>query len=825
MLLGVKGLKTKASSFVMIILLLSVGSVIFVGPAEKSQSGNLNETASTYQENQETPKYGGTLRIATRVQTLNPLVDASYGYVFDFYPVFNGLLRYDENGTLISDLAKSYEVLEDGRTIIFHLYQNVSWHDGIEFNASDVKFTFDTIYNDPQVQSYWRDYYAYGINSTEIVNATTIVFNLIEPLGAFPFYVSFVPILPKHIYEGTDLGTNPANYNPIGTGPFKFSQWPPGGKNLTFVANENYFRGRPYLDSVIYRWGIPALNLINALENNLVDVIAGCVDPSRIEELEMGTGTGVTLADAPEYWYLGFNLSNPILNNTNVRRAIAYAINKTRIVVEPWLGYATVATGPIPPSFEKWYNPNVTRYECNRTLAEQMLDQECPRNPEWRFNLTIKSTGKNAPWLANTAYLVRDDLRAVGINATIEFCKLMELEAFDDAVLVGWRYDAYSPDDLYAQFHTGSIANSWNYSNSELDALLEKGRKSFNETERKIVFDQVQDIVVADLPNISLFYPYSATAFNNDFHGISIQSVFLVTQYILENTWYDPTLSGEGNCPYRVCFIDSEGRRTGFFNGTVYQDIPNSTYTGVDSDPQLVKIRNPLGTYTVELIGIENGSYEFEFVNIALDYKKVWMKEGYIHENETITYMVRVYEDGTLKVYSLDKFSPYDLGITSISLSETVVGEGFDISINARIFNYGDFTENFNVTVCANMTEIEKVEINLASGKPIVIALTWNTAGFAKGNYTVKAIADTLPEEIDVEDNTFDGWVLVTYVGDFNGDFRVDYLDDRIFGRAYITYGQTGEIDPRCDLNDDGKIDYLDDRIFGRAYIAYGQTH
>jgi hypothetical protein len=69
-----------------------------------------------------------------------------------------------------------------------------------------------------------------------------------------------------------------------------------------------------------------------------------------------------------------------------------------------------------------------------------------------------------------------------------------------------------------------------------------------------------------------------------------------------------------------------------------------------------------------------------------------------------------------------------------------------------------------------------------------------------------------------------DGWVTVTWLGDLDIDFDVDYLDDRIFGRAYIAYGQTGEYDPRCDFNDDGKIDYLDDRIFGKAYVEYGQT-
>jgi hypothetical protein len=107
----------------------------------------------------------------------------------------------------------------------------------------------------------------------------------------------------------------------------------------------------------------------------------------------------------------------------------------------------------------------------------------------------------------------------------------------------------------------------------------------------------------------------------------------------------------KGRCPYRVCFIDSEGRRTGYYDGTACEDIPDSTYSGVDSDPQVVKVREPAGVYTVELVGTENASYKFEFANIALDYKDVWIPEGFIHENETITYIVKVYGDGSIKVY------------------------------------------------------------------------------------------------------------------------------------------------------------------------------
>jgi parallel beta-helix repeat protein len=177
--------------------------------------------------------------------------------------------------------------------------------------------------------------------------------------------------------------------------------------------------------------------------------------------------------------------------------------------------------------------------------------------------------------------------------------------------------------------------------------------------------------------------------------------------------------------------------------------------------------------------------------------------------------------------YASDEVTIYgsDIAVTSVAPSKTVVGQGFSDSINVTVANQGSYTETFNVTIYANTTSINTfTNVSLLSGNSVTLTFTWNTSGFVKGNYTIKAIADTVPGETDIGDNRKeDGCVIVTYVGDFNGDFIVNYKDDRIFGWAYIAYGQTGEVDLRCDLNEDGKIDYKDDRIFGWAYIAYGR--
>jgi peptide/nickel transport system substrate-binding protein len=664
-------LNSRIGYAVLIIMILSVAPNIAANyPIDgKPKYEGFNQTRFLQEGNQTIPKYGGTLRIGRSryytPDTLNPLISLEKFY-FNYYPVFNSLLRYSENGTLLPDLAEEYEVLEDGLSYAFHISQNVSWHDGAEFNTSDIKFTFDTIYNDPEVDYRWKDYYAYGINSTEILNASTIVFHLNESLGSFPFYLPYVPILPRHIYEGTDLATNPANEEPVGTGPFKFTAWTPK-TNLTVEANEGYFRGRPYLDRVTYDWDFGNLELTDALKNNVIDLTVG-VDPGRIDELENTIGTTVTHNEQASFSFVGLNMNNPILNNSSVRKAMAHAINRTRIVWEAYYGHATPASGPLPPSLSNWYNPNVTGYDYNQTLAEEVLDQACPRNPDWRFDLTVKSFGGN-PWIENAAYSVVEGFRAVGINATVQFCNVWDsVYAGDfDAAIIGWAYDAFSPDDLYSLFRTGALGNWWNYSNPELDLLLDEGRSSLNDTERKTLFSEAEEMIAADLPSLFLFHSHHARGFNNDFHG-GVSEPFIqlpLTTYFLENTWYDPTLSGEGNCPMLVSFIDSLGRRTGYDaeTGEAVAQIPESSYSGLDSDPQLVKISSPSGNYTIELYGTGNGSYSLEIVNLALGYKHTDLPTSNIRVNQTKKYYVQVFSDGSMSVFDCSVDINSDLAI------------------------------------------------------------------------------------------------------------------------------------------------------------------
>jgi len=156
----------------------------------------------------------------------------------------------------------------------------------------------------------------------------------------------------------------------------------------------------------------------------------------------------------------------------------------------------------------------------------------------------------------------------------------------------------------------------------------------------------------------------------------------------------------------------------------------------------------------------------------------------------------------------------HDTAVTDVTPSKTVVGQGYSVSINATVENQGHYTENFNVTVYANTTIIATLltNITLTSGNSINIIFMWNTTGFVKGNYTIRAYAWPVPEETDTTDNTYtDGSVCITNPGDINGDFKVDIKDLVLVIKHFGSYpGSIKPWNPNADINCDNKVDIKD---------------
>ncbi len=194
-----------------------------------------------------TPKDTLIIGIENETTRINPLFDTDHDSALDF--VFSGLTRFSPDMKIEPDLAKSWEVSPDGLTWIFHLREDVLWHDGYKFSAADVKFSIEQALNQ-KLNAPARANFE-EVKRVEVLNPYTLKITLKTPFPALLDALS-MGILPKHLLEGKDLSTNAFNQHPIGTGPFEFVRWQKGSY-ISFKANPNFYRGRPKTTKVILK--------------------------------------------------------------------------------------------------------------------------------------------------------------------------------------------------------------------------------------------------------------------------------------------------------------------------------------------------------------------------------------------------------------------------------------------------------------------------------------------------------------------------------------------------------------------------------------------
>ena len=158
--------------------------------------------------------------------TLNPIISSEIPSQIVNSTIFNSLLRYDDKMNIVTDLAESFNVEEDGKKWIFNLKQNVKWHDGVEFTSEDVVFTFEKLY-DPNTNTFNRGLFTIGGKQLKVkaLDKYTVEIVLPEKFSPFESNLTSLGIVPKHILEGKDINRDGFNWSPIGTGPFKFKKW------------------------------------------------------------------------------------------------------------------------------------------------------------------------------------------------------------------------------------------------------------------------------------------------------------------------------------------------------------------------------------------------------------------------------------------------------------------------------------------------------------------------------------------------------------------------------------------------------------------------
>ena len=481
-------------------------------------AGGAAGTASTPAAAAGTPKRGGTAIIVTDGDptTLNMATTTGNTPGDIGAKIFDGLV-WLETGTFTPQpsLATSWTVSPDGLSYSFKLRPGVKWHDGQDFTSADVKYTYEEVlakYH-PRTSSALRR--LAGIDTPDPLSVTV---RLTEPYAPFLIQQTVFdsPILPRHLYEGTDVMNNPANQKPVGTGPFKLGEWNRGA-SLRLNRNDAYWeQGKPYLDTLVYSIIPQPPNRATGLETGeldfVVDFYLSKADAPRLlsnQKLQSKRGQG-----SPNIYFLSMNTHTPALARPEVRQALAHAINRETLVQQAAGGFARAGNGAFGEGFKWLFNDEVSyakKYPFSVDKARALLTQA-----GLGANTTLRCLYDSArPQMVASGQIIRDALRPLGITVDLQ---PLETAVMVQKVFIDRDYDLtvqsftssgdpaigyhrlYVTTDARTQYNNATF-----YSNPRVDELLTRASTATTPQDRAPFYKESQVILNNDLPSIVLF--------------------------------------------------------------------------------------------------------------------------------------------------------------------------------------------------------------------------------------------------------------------------------------------------------------------------------
>jgi peptide/nickel transport system substrate-binding protein len=441
--------------------------------------------------------------------------------------IFASPLRYDDNWNPKPYLAESWEVAPDGLSITLKLVKNAVFHDGHPVTSEDVAFSIMAIKANHPFQTMLA-----AVDKVETPDPYTAVIKLSHPHPALLLAMSpaLMPILPKHIYgDGQDLKAHPANLKPIGSGPFKLTDYKQGEYYTLERFDRFFIPGRPKLDKIVVRIVSDQNAALVALERgdvNILPFVTGVRDIERLQRAPNLTVTNKGFAGIGSLSWLAFNTKKKPLDDVRVRQAIAYAANRDFIINKLMGGKATPATGPVAPGSpleEKAVEP----YKYDLAKAQGLLDAAgYPKRADGaRFTLTIDYIPGADEQQRNIAEYLRSQLKRAGINLEVRaasdfptWAQRVSNYDFDLTMdnVFNWGDPVIGVDRTYlsSNIRKGIIwSNTQQYSNPKVDEILAAAATETSPEKRQALYFEFQKIVVADVP----IYFINATPFYNAF--------------------------------------------------------------------------------------------------------------------------------------------------------------------------------------------------------------------------------------------------------------------------------------------------------------------
>jgi peptide/nickel transport system substrate-binding protein len=455
--------------------------------------------------------------------------------------IFDGLTRYNEAGELEPALAESWQVAEDGRSLQFALREDLTWHDGQPITANDVAFTYGLIQDEafPGPAALRQLWQAVTIN---VIDERTVEFTLDEPYSPF-LEATTRGILPAHRWQSVtaaSLPDNALNRNPIGSGPFAVEadqEWQ-RTRRLRLTPHAGHWQQGTQVTGLEFRFYPDEETLLQALENREIYAI-NSVTPSLLPQVAAMPNVRLFSAVADRYTAIFFNLAaagNPAWRPVEMRQALAYGLDRNRLVDETLSGQGVVLDGPYLPT--SWtYNPNIlTPYPTSAVTATNLLASGGWNLPEGATirqregeSLTLQLLALNTPTNRLLAEAIGEQWSALGIGVQLSLAAdLPELrqwlaERQFDAALVDVRpprdpdlYDFWSQEAIIR----GQNFAGWN--NRRASEALEQARQTWGQTNRRPFYDTFLRLYDTDLPALTLFQHVYVYGLSDEVHEAEI---------------------------------------------------------------------------------------------------------------------------------------------------------------------------------------------------------------------------------------------------------------------------------------------------------------
>ncbi|PKO43864.1 MAG: peptide-binding protein [Betaproteobacteria bacterium HGW-Betaproteobacteria-22] len=448
--------------------------------------------------------------------------------------IFNHLLKYDKNLELEGDLAESWQISADQKTIRFKLKPNLKWADNHPLTSADVLFTWQAVIDEKTASPYASDFQL--VKKAETPDALSFVVTYDQAYAPALDSWAGLQILPKHLLEGQDLHTSAFAQKPIGSNFYQLDKWT-HGEHLKLSRNPNSALGQAKIDYLITRI-IPdnSAQFLELMADN-IDLMG--LDPIKFSRIiparpELQKKLALYKELGNSYTYMGFNLKHKPFDDVRVRHAINYAIDKQEIIDGVYLGLGINIASPYKPG-TRWSNPDLVPYPYDPDKARALLKEAgfTDSNGDGILERDGKTfsfeiiTNQNKE-REKSAVLIQRRLKEVGIDVrirAIEWASFISrfIKTGDfDVVILGWGL-GLDPDQ-YNIWHSSQQApgqfNFIGYNNSTVDQLLEQGRLELDANKRQRIYHTFARILLEDSPIIYLSAGYGLTAIHKRVKGI-----------------------------------------------------------------------------------------------------------------------------------------------------------------------------------------------------------------------------------------------------------------------------------------------------------------